>query len=914
MKGTDIWRTFSSDRWLDDLPPALRQSALSLYGTRVVFGLRRAILPQCIQIEGIVATRDRGDCRTFVEIRGPRIEDAHTTCSCPVQRHCKHAWATVLAGISSVYWPRDDFPQPQKNSTRILEVTLRPVEEHDEASEALAPPPDTRPCGTPTPMLSLFAEYPYSGYFGYYSSIPYGVPVRLARLDFIYAEEPEIQFPLGAGSLGGVGWRRDQVQERACASILEKTGLRRCGEVLDSYLKEELRDVFVAHPDHTSDQPWVDLLLTHLPGLTSHGWKTATSDSFDLNIVHPDHFYEEIRECGKPNFFAADLGIQVGGERFPMLPLLAHYLKGEGQWTLKLENLAARGDDPVLLPLDEEPGIKPGSKRGRRMVPVPASRLHRILSALAELYTAGTKALDGDHIILHKLRAAELLSEEPDNAVMAARIVENLRELSASLRSGITGSTEDVPEGLQASLRPYQLEGFRWLRFLARHGLGGILADDMGLGKTIQTLAHLLAEKISGAATRPSLIVCPTSVLHNWRDEARKFCPSLKVRTHHGPDRLQSLRFAGECDLLITSYPLLARDAAELAEVEFHAVVLDEAQFIKNHRTNASRAACELRSNLRLALTGTPMENHLGELWSLYEFLMPGLLGGWEEFGRQFRNPIEKQQDTGRRSILIRRITPVFLRRTKSAVLHDLPPKIESVMRIPFSQEQADLYESVRASMDERIRREIGRHGIKQSQIFILDALLKLRQVCCHPSLLKIKAATGVNTSVKLEALMDLVEPLAAEGRRMLVFSQFTSMLSIISDTLKEAGIAHLMLTGASKDRGALVREFQEGTAPVFLISLKAGGTGLNLTAADTVIHYDPWWNPAVESQATDRAHRMGQQNTVFVHKLICEGTIEERILQLQASKAELLDSLMAGGGAAGGLTAADIDFLLKPL
>ena len=309
------------------------------------------------------------------------------------------------------------------------------------------------------------------------------------------------------------------------------------------------------------------------------------------------------------------------------------------------------------------------------------------------------------------------------------------------------------------------------------------------------------------------------------------------------------------------------------------------------------------------------MENHLGELWSIFQFLMPGFLGTGDQFTLLFRNPIEKQDDRDRRALLARRIAPVFLRRTKEAVLSDLPPKVEMVQRIALTPAQADLYESVRAAMDVRIHEEIDRSGIARSQIYILDALLKLRQVCCHPALLKTEAAAAVKESAKLEALMDLVEPLAAEGRRILVFSQFVTMLNLISARLKKEKIGHLLLTGQTQNRGDLVREFQSGAAPVFLISLKAGGTGLNLTAADTVIHYDPWWNPAAEAQATDRAHRIGQQSTVFVHKLICEGTIEERILELQKRKATLIAGLLDGSsGSLAGITAEDIDFLLSPI
>jgi superfamily II DNA or RNA helicase len=891
-KGITIFKSMAQTAWLDELPGALKSSALSLYGLKSVYRVRRAVLPHAFQVAAVVATRDRGDCEVFVEARGDSLMHIHTECSCPVGRNCKHAYAALLAAVTRYYLPREDLEV--RTDFAILETPLRVAEASGESVVELPP-------GVPRPVLQLRCEYPFTGYVGWYAGIPYGEKVRLGVLGFIYQQMPCTLFPWGGGEAGGDGWRRDMEAERAAAGRLLQMGFRRCGDVLNYSLKTELREALVAHQ---APGLWMDFLLHAAPELRRDGWEVVLEDSFDLHILTPEYFYEELSETARPNWFAADIGVELEGKRVPLLPLLVRYLTSSPDG-LNVSRLAAKGDEAVLIPLED----------GKSWVPVPASRLHRIVTHLTELITAGARALDGTRLPLHRLRAAAFAGMEEDSGLFR-RTHERLRGLAASLQAGTLTVDEAPPASLEADLRPYQLEGFRWLQFLARHGLGGVLADDMGLGKTVQTLAHLLAERESGTAAGPSLIVCPTSLLSNWRDEARRFTPSLRVRVHHGANRRLTDETLAGCDVLITSYPLLVRDAEALTAIAFHTVVLDEAQHIKNPRTLAAECACRLQSVHRLCLTGTPMENHLGELWSIYQFLMPGFLGTWDQFTTVFRTPIEKQDDRDRRKVLARRIAPVFLRRTKEAVLTDLPPKIISVQRIPLTPAQADLYESVRAAMDARIHEEIDRSGIARSQIYILDALLKLRQVCCHPALLKTKGAGQVQESAKLEALMDLVEPLVAEGRRMLVFSQFVEMLQLISARLKKEKVPHLMLTGETKQRGEMVTEFQSGTAPVFLISLKAGGTGLNLTAADTVIHYDPWWNPAAEAQASDRAHRFGQKSTVFVHKLICEGTIEERILQLQQRKAALIAGLMDGSGttALSGLTAEDLDYLLAPV
>jgi SNF2 family DNA or RNA helicase len=448
-----------------------------------------------------------------------------------------------------------------------------------------------------------------------------------------------------------------------------------------------------------------------------------------------------------------------------------------------------------------------------------------------------------------------------------------------------------IPDQLQATLRDYQREGVSWLQFLREHELGGILADDMGLGKTIQALTHILIEKQAGRLDRPALVIAPTSLFPNWLAETKRFAPSLRVLGLHGADRAEQFDQITDHDLVITTYPLLVRDAI-FVEMQWHLVILDEAHYIKNPAAKMAQAARGLQTRHRVCLTGTPMENHVGELWSLFEFLMPGLLHDQRNFARYFRNPIEKRNDTERRSLLSSRVTPFILRRTKDLVAGELPKKTEMLREIELAKDQRDLYETVRIAMDKRVRDEIAKKGMARSRIIVLDALLKLRQVCCDPRLVKVPSAKKVKHSAKLDALLEMVDSLLEEGRRILIFSQFTSMLALIESALEERRITYVKLTGATRDRRTPVEQFQALEVPIFLISLKAGGTGLNLTAADTVIHYDPWWNPAVERQATDRAHRLGQEKPVFVYKLVAKGSVEERILAIQERKGALAEAL----------------------
>ncbi|MEX8517586.1 MAG: SNF2-related protein [Leptothrix sp. (in: b-proteobacteria)] len=545
---------------------------------------------------------------------------------------------------------------------------------------------------------------------------------------------------------------------------------------------------------------------------------------------------------------------------------------------------------------------------------LPGATLQPWLAALLELVAerpAG--AFAADSLKLTRIEALRLGAETVQVDLPGGR--RGISALHDILDAHRDGAAQLTPAGVAAELRPYQRQGVAWLQALARQRLGGVLADDMGLGKTLQTIAHLAAEQASGALDRPALVVVPTSLVGNWRRECARFAPGLRVLVLHGLARREHFDAIAGHDVVLTTYPLLPRDAEVLIKQPWHVVVLDEAQTIKNAKTQAAQVVQLLQARHRLCLSGTPMENHLGEVWSLFEFLLPGYLSSEARFKALFRTPIEKHGDTARLDLLRRRLAPFMLRRTKDMVATELPAKVETVVRVQMEAPQANLYETIRLTTEETVREALREKGLARSHIMVLDALLKLRQVCCDPRLVPLAQARKVKVSAKLDWLMQTLPEMIEEGRRVLLFSQFTSMLALIEQQLEAAGLAWVKLTGQSQQRDALVERFTSGAVPIFLISLKAGGVGLNLPQADTVIHYDPWWNPAVENQATDRAHRFGQTQTVFVYKLVAEDTLEERILALQERKAALAAGLHGGAGAAGAqLTEADLTWLLKPL
>ncbi len=619
------------------------------------------------------------------------------------------------------------------------------------------------------------------------------------------------------------------------------------------------------------------------------------------------------------------LGIEIDGETLDLAPMLADLLRRDARW-LNAQQMAAI-DDIAIISLRA-----PGGKR----IDAPAGPLKAIVGAMVDLLTDPTRnqRKDGDplHLGAWEARRIEALRA---GLVLAHRVGTvngwnndwqlqgdvGLAQLAKRLRTIGTPQPVAAPQGLQVQLRPYQLEGLAWLQYLRAQGLGGILADDMGLGKTAQALAHVLAEKEAGRLTRPALVVLPTSLLFNWQAEAARMAPNLRVLALHGASRGQRYLQIADHDLVLTTYPLLWRDVDALAAQPFHLLILDEAQMVKNAGSRSARALRKLQATHLLCLTGTPLENHLGELWAQFDFLMPGFLGDVRSFNARWRKPIEENGETLRAQLLAQRVRPFILRRRKQDVATELPPRNEVIQRVQLQGKQRELYEAVRTTADKQVRRALERQSFDGAQITILDALLKLRQVCCDPRLVKGTTKTAHTMErAKLELLADMLPALVDEGRRVLVFSQFTEMLGLAAEMLDTLALHYLTLTGQTppRQRGAVVRQFQaqDGTsAPILLVSLKAGGLGLNLTAADTVIHLDPWWNPAVEEQATARAHRIGQDQPVFVYKLVVEGSIEERMLELQARKAALAQGVL-GHDAEGAVkfSEADLHALLAPL
>jgi superfamily II DNA or RNA helicase len=643
---------------------------------------------------------------------------------------------------------------------------------------------------------------------------------------------------------------------------------------------------------------WRTFMNDALPALRKNGWQVSMSGEFRFDVIEIDDIDAAAHEV-PGGWFDLELGIAVAGRTIRLEPLLEDLFKRDRRWL---------GGAFDAIPDDE--GIEFRTDRGERLR-LRADRIKPFVRVMIDLFDGmgGTGPL---RVSEHDTGRLEALT---DMGRWQFHGDASVRDLAERLQAAPQVREVPVPEGLRAELRVYQREGLNWMQFLREHGLSGVLADDMGLGKTVQTLAHILAEKEAGRLDQPALIVVPTTLVHNWREEAQRFAPGLKVLDLHGPQRRERFDQIGSHDLVLTTYPLLWRDQAVLAEHEYHLLILDEAQIVKNVATKAAKGIRDLKARHRLCLTGTPLENHLGELWAQFDFLLPGFLGTQKDFTKRWRTPIEKYDDSVRRDLLVRRLRPFMLRRRKDEVAKELPPKTTIVQTVALEGAQRDLYETVRTAMQEKVRSAVAAQGLARSHIVVLDALLKLRQVCCDPSLVKLPGAARVHESAKLDLLLEMLPELLEEGRRVLLFSQFTGMLAIIAAALDAAKLPYVMLTGDTADRVTPVRRFQQGEVPLFLISLKAGGVGLNLTAADTVIHYDPWWNPAAENQATDRAHRLGQDKPVFVYKLIAAGSIEEKIVAMQGRKAALADSILREDSTgAVKFSADDIEALFAPI
>jgi superfamily II DNA or RNA helicase len=580
------------------------------------------------------------------------------------------------------------------------------------------------------------------------------------------------------------------------------------------------------------------------------------------------------------------LGAVFEGGEINVLPII---LKG---LTRKAFSLTPTPNEPPdahwLAPI--------GSKR---FLSLRLSQLREWLGPLLEYLDAPHRS-DPNHLKLSRSQAMALSESLRRHGVdvqgpAAANTANTLAALRAAQRSAVPTAG---PHSFRGTLRHYQREGLQWLQALRAGRLGGVLADDMGLGKTVQIIAHLLLEEESGRLNRPALIVVPTSLVFNWIDEMMRFAPALRCLNFTGSERLAQRDRLSRAQVIVTSYSLLISELGTLEDIEYSMLVLDEAQWIKNPLAQTARAVRCLRASHRLAVTGTPLENHLGELWAHMDAVLPGYLGDYRSFNRSFRIPIERQEDDARGAILRQRIAPFLLRRTKAAVAPELPPKTETVLRVAMGETQRRLYESLRLSLSDEVRAALASYSEQQSRIVVLSALLRLRQVCCDPRLIG-KQSDPPPGSAKLGALLELIGSLREEGRHVLVFSQFTSMLELISESLQAKKFEHAVLTGKTLERATPVRRFQSGAVKILLASLKAGGVGLNLTAADAVIHYDPWWNPAVERQAVDRAHRLGREQPVFVYKLLCDDTIEEKIAVLKDRKNDLADVVLGNDSSA---------------
>ena len=727
-------------------------------------------------------------------------------------------------------------------------------------------------------------------------------PVAALRLDFDYqgtvvrAASPSMALPQGR--------RRDAGAEAAARRVLEGLGavevscLGECSLSLDADVDYVVRVDADVHA-------LCGFTAYAVPLLRKRGWSVEIDSEYPWQVVESEAslYAGANRSVERPDWFSIELGIEIEGHRVSLL-------------------------EPLLQLLDQTGGLDTLS-RARRCVAVQVSdkrwltlqpeRLRLLCKVLLEMYREGKQvsAPMSRVAAIAEVGAALYEADRPFRWTGDTRLRDRAYDLALGPRADVAPQLTT----LRAELRSYQEEGVRWMQHLREHGAGGILADDMGLGKTLQTIAHVTAEKEAGRLDRPAMILTLTSVLGNWQRELARFAPGLKVLTiGHAPRAVRQARCAEipNYDIVLSTYPLVVRDREDLAAHQYHLLILDEAHSIKNPSAQAREAVVSLDVRHRVCLSGTPIENNLNELWSMFDFLNPGALGTLDQFQREFRAPIEEHGDRVRLEALRDRVRPYILRRTKDEVAKELPPKTELVRSVELTGAQRELYESIRVAAHAEVREHIKSRGVDRSTIAVLDALLKLRQACCDPRLCSVEAARALGPTpptAKLDLLTEMLQTQLGEGRRILIFSQFARMLALISERLLGLGIGHVTLTGQTPDRQRPIDAFENGRADVFLISLRAGGTGLNLTSADTVIHYDPWWNPTMQAQATDRAYRIGQKKPVFAYNLIASGSVEERMLGLQQRKRRIADSILSKGTAAGGaLTEREIEDLMAPL
>ena len=763
-------------------------------------------------------------------------------CTCPVRVNCKHTAAVLLKIEETLNYPAAAQDAELLEKLQAVLDSRRPNNLPEQLVDDVQP----------VPRLWL-ASAEFSAFEPRNGRMQRYIQHR-AALSFNYLD----QYVSGQKN-ADILLRQEQqtlrIKRKPEVENLYREQLRNLGFKIATRQSKALPESAGELFELVNDSAWLNFTLNQLQSLSDQGWELQIDEDFGFDLTPVEDWYATVDEAPDRDWFDLELGIIVNGQHLSLLPILLNLMRSHSD-LLNREKLAKRRDDELIL---VNIPANPASNLGPLQVALPYGRLKPVLATLDEFYLGEPDATSlriksADAPRLNALDALPLRWEGGEQIRGFAQRLRDIKDFSV-----------EAPEGLNANLRPYQLEGLSWMQSLRQLEVGGVLADDMGLGKTLQTLAHILCEKNAGRLDRPAMVVMPTSLIPNWLDEAAHFTPQLKVLALYGATRKKHFAHLNDYDVILTTYALLPKDIEHLAKLPLHLLVLDEAQYIKNPGSKATQAACELVARQRLCLSGTPLENHLGELWSLFHFLLPGWLGDVKTFNRDYRVPIERQGSDERLQHLNARIKPFLLRRTKEQVATELPPKTEIIHWVDLNEAQRDVYETMRLAMDKKVRDEITRKGVGRSQIIILEALLKLRQVCCDLRLVSDTAPKKGSTSGKLDSLMLMLEELFAEDRRILLFSQFTSMLGLIEAELKKRKVPYAILTGQTRDRRTPVKDFQSGKLQIFLISLKAGGVGLNLTKADTVIHYDPWWNPAAENQATDRAYRIGQEKPVFV-------------------------------------------------
>jgi superfamily II DNA or RNA helicase len=853
-------------------------------------------------IEGVVEDMDGTRRITSItpERKGSRVSFAERECTCG-ERGCRHLAATALAALAK--FPELRKPEPKSIIDTIIPAHERPLSEQ--------PAPRIRATGRrPKAANILLPTLPDAPEPGATVLDRPAVPVLHLRrvhgpddfnrprmidvltLDFDYggvrvdgADEHQFVRIRSGGQIMFI--RRDVATEVAALDALRPDSFVQM-RVADGKSARGQRVLTFRGPEAAAQ--WHHFVAVRVPELIALGWQSHIDANFGPQLAENVGNLDVKVEDGDKGTFSLEFGIEIDGERHPLLPILEHLLARGGIEAAQIV------DGEIITSLEDG-----------RVIKLPAERIKRLLAVMGDLIEAAGRT--AEKALVLPMGAAATVLELEDVLTTSWQNAADIEAYVERFRGEPDIIPVELPPAFKGSLRPYQQQGVDWLQHLASHGLGGFLADDMGLGKTAQTIANICVEHAEGRLTAPALIIVPTSLVANWTAELTKFAPRLRVEVLHGLERHEKREKLDDVNVVITTYTVLTRDIEAMKHLPWHLVVLDEAQAIKSPEARATRAVCQLKTTNKLCLSGTPIENNLDELWSQFAFLMPGLLGDRRGFTKRFRTPIEKNGDPVCRAQLVQRIQPFILRRTKSEVATELPPKHTILRRITLAPDQRELYETIRGTLYETVREQMAERTLAQSRVIVLDALLKLRQACCDPRLVKLGNSRGTESSAKLDDLMEMVSELIPEGRRILVFSQFTSMLDLMKPRLDEAGIPFVELRGDTRDRATPVQRFEAGEVPLFLISLKAGGRGLNLTSADTVIHYDPWWNPAVEAQASDRAHRIGQTKSVFVYKLIATDTVEERILELQQRKAELASiAFQEGGGMA--FNAEDIDFL----